>query len=120
MDHAGVDAYVAGCRNVLTTLGMLEGSARASIATRTVEDPRPGSGHMQVCHPIPHDGFFAADVRLGQELREGERFGTVTDPLGIRVSEIRAERSGVVVVLRACPSALQGESAGVILESYPD
>jgi predicted deacylase len=118
LDRDGVDAYVTGCLNVMTALEMLDGLPREAISPRIVEDPRPGSGHMQVCHPLPHDGFFAAEVRLGQEVRAGERFGIVSDPLGSRETEIQAERSGVVVVLRACPSVLQGESAGVILEPY--
>lgn len=120
LDPAGIAAYVAGCRNVLIALEMLEGPATTpSEPPRFVEDPRPGSGHMQVCHPVPHDGFFTPAVQLGQEVRQGERFGTVTDALGRHCTEIRAERTGVVLVLRACPSVVEGDSAGVILDSTP-
>ena len=120
LDLTGVEAYVNGCRNVLTVLGMLEGPAPSpDVVPRVVEDPHPGSGHMQICHPIPHDGFFAPTVRLGKEVRAGEVFGRVTDPLGHRCTEIHAERTGLVVVVRACPSVSQGDSAGVVLDLFP-
>ncbi len=117
LDLAGVQAYRQGCLAVMAQLGMIDDAPPAFGASqRVIEDPRPGSGHMQVCHPIPHEGFFSAAVQLGQVVRQGELFGTVVDPLGARRSEILAERSGTVIVLRACPSVLAGESAGVILE----
>lgn len=120
LDPAGVDAYIAGCLNVLRAVGMLDGSVTPNHGSqRIVEDPRPGSGHMQVCQPIPHDGFFTPSVQLGQEVNEGQPFGIVTDPLGDHQTEIQAESSGLMVVLRACPSVVAGESAGVILTPYP-
>src|SRR5262245_22166657 len=82
-DPAGVSAYVEGCLNVLAELGMIE---RALAAPRPepliVEDARPGSGHMQVNHASPCEGFFEPAVALGQRVRQGDVLGTVSDPLG--------------------------------------
>ncbi len=66
-DPAGVAAYVQGCLNVLADLGMAAPALACPTAEPlVVEDHRPGSGHMQVNHPAPCEGFFEPAVTLGQ------------------------------------------------------
>lgn len=115
VDPDGIEAYVSGCLNVLRELGVLGNVPPRRTDPLIVEDPTPGSGHMQVCHPIPVDGYWQPRARCGQRVRTGEPLGTVSDALGRRVIEVPAERDGLVVVLRTCPSVLAGESAGVVV-----
>src|SRR6185295_13256948 len=64
-DPAGVTAYVGGCRNVMAEFGMLDETPVHPVsALQVVEDARPGSGHMQINHPAPCEGFFEPAVKL--------------------------------------------------------
>jgi predicted deacylase len=125
-DPEGVEAYVHGCLSVMADLGMLKCTSRADTAprniasqwppSRAVEDPRPGSGHMQVNHPSPMEGFFEPSVRLGQQVRVGELLGAVSDPLGHQVQMIHSRYAGIVIVLHTVPRVDEGTSVAVVLE----
>lgn len=112
----GVQAYVAGCLNVMASLGMLQRPAPPARVEFFVEDPRPSSGHMQRCYPAPHGGCFECEVELGQAIEAGQSLGTIVDPLGQQRHEIRAEQTGRILVLRTLSSVRQGDSLAVILE----
>lgn len=119
-DPAGVAAYEAGCLGVLAALGLLAQDAAERVTDRpeplVVEDDRPGSGHMQINHPAPQEGFFEPAVQLGQRVVAGEPFGTVSDPLGRQIATVRSARSGIVLVLHTFSRVDAGESLGVVLE----
>jgi predicted deacylase len=115
-DPAGVEAYVAGCLRVLADVGVIADAPDApAVPQRVVEDPRPGSGHMQVNHPAPGEGFFEPAVTLGQRVREDDVLGTITDVLGRRVEPIRAAYAGVVLVLHTFARIDAGTSVAVVL-----
>lgn len=121
---AGVEAYVAGCLNVMTHLGVRERNSaqdvphsNASNVRWMVEDPRPNSGHMQRCNPAPADGCFEAEVELGTSVVAGQLLGQVVDPLGTSRHEVRANESGLVLVLRTFPAVKKGDSLAVILDT---
>ena len=116
-DPEGISAYVDGCLNVMCALQMIDGEPPVSKVEQVVEDPRPDSGHMQVCNPSPLTGFFSPAVGLGAAVDRGDVLGTVTELLGSRQQTIRAEQTGIVLVLRTFPRVREGESVGVILET---
>ena len=113
----GVAAYVDGCLNVMAALGMIDRRLPESRFVRSVEDPRPGSGHMQVCNPSPLTGYFEPAVRLGDVVQIGDALGTVFDLSGSQRQTIAAQQAGIVLVLRTFPRVHAGESVGVILET---
>src|SRR5205085_2778706 len=116
-DPAGVSAYVEGCLNVLADLGVIEPRPMPPrVEPLVVEDARTGSGHMQVNHPSPCEGYFEPAALLGQRVRIGDVLGTVTDALGNRVESIRAAHGGLVLVLHTFARVDAGESVGVVLE----
>ncbi len=115
-DLAGVSAYVEGCLNVLAELGMIDAPIARRPEPLVVEDARASSGHMQVNHPSPCDGFFEPAVELGQRVARGDVLGTVSEPLGDRVEPIQAAHGGIVLVLHTFGRIDAGESAGVVLE----
>ena len=81
-----------------------------------VEDPREGSGHLQVCNPSPCDGLFIPAVKLGEHIVKGDAFGTVTDLSGQVKQTVVSEQQGVVIVLRSRPNVKQGDSLAVVME----
>jgi uncharacterized protein len=112
----GVDAYVAGCLNVMAALNMLDRPAPPSAVEIEVEDPRPQSGHLQICNGSPTSGFFEPAVRLGQRVASGDMLGTVCDALGSRHEAVWSQQSGMVLMLRTFPRVAEGDSLAVILE----
>lgn len=117
-DELGVEAYVRGCLNVLVDCNVIDGTLSLPPGEPlVVEDARPNSGHMQINHPAPIEGFFEPSVRLGQQVRHGQLFGRVFDVLGQQVSDIPAAHDGVVLVLHTFARVAKSESLGVILET---
>lgn len=116
-DPRGVEAYFDGCLNVMAMLEMIDRPVQASEAKYVIEDPRPGSGHMQVCNPSPITGFFEPAVELGQEIKSGDLIGTVCDMLGTTVHEVRSDQNGIVLTLRTFLRVMKGDSVGVVLET---
>jgi predicted deacylase len=114
---AGVMAFVEGCLNVMAWLEMIDRAPVSSNVRFVVEDPRPGSGHMQRCYPAPANGCFEPAVELGQPVVAGQCLGHVVDSLGDVRHEVRAAETGRVLVLRTFSSARQGDSLAVILET---
>ena len=115
-DPAGVEASVAGCLRVIADVGVIADAPTVpSGSPLIVEDPRPGSGHMQVSHPAPCDGFFEPVVALGQSVNEGDLLGTVTDLLGRRVEPVRARHDGIVLVLHTFARVEAGTGLAVVL-----
>lgn len=113
----GVDAYVRGCENILTDLGLLPGPApQVPPGQRVVEDDRPSAGHMQINHPTPQGGFFEAAVKLGDRVATGALLGTVYDPLGRTPVEIRARYPGQIIVLHTYARIEPDTSVAVVLE----
>lgn len=115
-DPAGVDAYVAGCLNVMGELNLLDRDRPVDRVEHLVEDSRPGSGHIQVNNPSPVTGYFEPSVRLGQQIERGELLGTVYGLDGNESHQIISEQSGLVLVLRTFPRVMEGESVGLVLE----
>jgi uncharacterized protein len=115
--HAGtvmqedVDALVRGTLSVMRHLKMLPG------------DPTPVENPVWIgaLHSVTADsgGLFRPLVARGTYVQKGMKIGTVTDFFGNPLFEPRAPESGVVLYVRAVPSAVKGEtlaSVGVVLE----
>lgn len=115
-DPTGASAYVDGCLNVLAEFGMIDRPILEAVVERIVEDPRPDSGHMQVCNLSPLTGAFEPAVKLGQIVQKGELLGTVRDTLGGESCEMFSPYDGLVLVLRTFPRVREGETVGVIVD----
>lgn len=115
-DPAGVEAYVAGCLNVMSELGMLDRDRPENRIAHVVEDDKPNAGHMQVCNPSPVTGYFETNVQPGDAVRPGDPLGTIYPLDGSTPAVVKATQSGIVLVLRTFPRVHAGESVGVVLE----
>jgi predicted deacylase len=114
----GVAAYVRGCKNVLSTLGMTdEPPLPQENNPLVVEDSRPNSGYMQINHPAPCDGLFQPAVQLGQRVERGQTFGMITDLQDGQSKPVFADHSGCVIVLRSLARVVTNDSLGVVLET---
>jgi len=112
----GVADYVSGCLGVMAALGMIDSRNVPSCVQHVVEDPRPQSGHMQICNPAPITGVFEPAVQLGDAVQTGEFLGHVIEPTSGDRHAISAQQTGLVIVLRTFPRVLAGDSLGVVME----
>lgn len=112
----GVEAYLEGCLNVMTELGMLSRKKPENRIQHVIENPSPNSGHMQICNPAPCSGYFQTSLQLGDPIQAGELIGKVFPLDHGEPQPIYATQSGIVLVLRTFPRVLQNESVGVVLE----
>ena len=113
---SGVKDYVQGCLNVMSELGFLERELPPSRIDHVIENPAPGSGHMQVCNPSPVTGFFEPVVKVGQILSAGDCLGTVFAMDDHAPHEIRSPHGGIVITLRTFSRVREDESVGVVAE----
>ncbi len=110
-----VAAYVEGCLNVAGLLELIDRPVTTSRERYFVEDHRPQSGHLQIQHPAPCDGFFESCVSLGQSVRCGEPLGWVVDALGESRMELPAAHDGIVLFLRVQPPVQAGDPLAGLL-----
>jgi predicted deacylase len=111
----GITAYREGCLNVMADLGMLDRKQPTCRVEHLVENPLPGSGHMQVCNPAPCSGYFETAMKPGDPIQIGQLIGMVHPLDHSPPSPIRSTQSGIILVLRTFPKVIQGESVGVVL-----
>jgi predicted deacylase len=114
-DPAKVDDLVAGCFGVMADLGMIDRAKPISRVRHTVEDDRDHSGHLQINHPSPRDGFFEPAVGLGQIVSAGDPIGSVTNVLGDQVATVQACDSGMILMLRAFRSVKRNDPLAAIV-----
>ncbi len=114
--NEGVTAYVEGCLNVMRTIRMMSGTPSRENVRYVVEDSGEQSGHMQVCHPSPVDGYFETAVTIGQSVQRGGLLGTVTELSTGDTHNVKAEHTGIVIVLRTFPGVRANDSLGVVLD----
>ncbi len=112
----GVAAYREGCLNVMASLGMLDRENPHSRVQHIVENPQPGSGHMQVCNPAPCTGYFETRLKPGDPIQPDDLIGMVHPLDHSAPSPIRSTQSGIILVLRTFPKVIEGESVGVVLD----
>jgi predicted deacylase len=106
-----VEALVRGTFSVMRHLRMVPG------APTPVENPVwIGSLHNVAAGT---GGIFRPRVARGTYVQKGMKVGIVTDFFGQTIHEALAPESGVVLYVRAVPSAVKGDtlaSIGVVLE----
>ena len=114
-----VDALSAGCLNVMGWLEMIDREPPENKIAWICEDDRAGAGHMQVCHPAPHDGLFVSDVRLGHVVELGQVLGSVTDIESGTQSTIIAEQSGRILTIHTFARVAKGDGLIVVVDFQP-
>ena len=112
----GTDAYFEGCLNVMAEFGMLQHEQPESQVELVIEDPRDGSGHMQLQNPPPITGQFTPAVVLGQRVTPGDLLGHVVSVNDDAVQPITCTQAGYVLAIRTYPRVHENDSVIVIME----
>lgn len=102
-DSYAVEAGVIGVRRVLATLGMTDEVSEPP--TRPSRECR-SSGWVRA----RRTGILHLDARLGQEVADGERLGTLFDSFGKTLNAVYANRDGIVVGRTEAPLVNSGDA----------
>ena len=106
--------HVVGGRGITLDTGhsstIAEGLARLLAHVGIISDAGKGEIVADVTrsqvetHRAPYGGFFVPEVRVGTRVKAGHLLGRLQLPIGgERIGEVRAQRSGVVMTVRAWP-----------------
>lgn len=91
-----IACFVDGVINVMKHLSMLEGT----LQTRPMTHHLLGDGNLDTVISAPTAGYFRARVNLLDEVKRGDCLGIIQDSFGQTLTEIIADRDGVVIMLR--------------------
>ena len=104
-----------GVRNLLAYLNIIDGTFPTQPPPFVIEDKGEEAGHLQLDQLSPTSGLFVPAVELWQKVSVGDCLGWVRHPDGTVLAEIKAERSGRVLLLRTFPRVFSGETLAYIL-----
>jgi len=102
-DLEQIASGVRGIESVMAYLGMNEGAVE-----EVMPESRIYSRTSWVRVPFGSGGYFFPTVNLGQNVRKGERLGTIIDPLTDRQTKIEANENGEVLGLAVAQIVLSG------------
>ncbi|MSS69892.1 MAG: hypothetical protein EXS64_00220 [Candidatus Latescibacteria bacterium] len=100
-----VALYRDGVLRVMQGLGMLEGAPAPGPVTHHLV----GSGDLDQVILASVAGYYRTEVGLLDEVKAGQRLGVVQDFFGQVLAEIRADRDGVVIMLRRLARVQAGD-----------
>ncbi|WP_343702042.1 succinylglutamate desuccinylase/aspartoacylase family protein [Chitinophaga sp.] len=111
------EAYRQGVTNILRHLGMISGHAVVQPAAERywVEDHRTDSGFLQGKMPAPAEGIFIADVKTGNIVAAGSRWGVIIDPYTGSSTPVYTDAGGLVFLLRTMVKVKKGDALGGVL-----
>ncbi len=114
-----VERYKEGAKNVMRSVGMMEGVFPTLPARyfRETAHSDHDEGYLQIDHPSPSKGLFIPRVDLWDWVQRDEEAGKIVDAAGRTLSTVRARRSGHVVLVRHILSVNEGDPLLVVVEN---
>jgi predicted deacylase len=106
--------YVRGVRNVMKYLGMLAGETERDEVRFFFQTDDP-SYDFDTALNARQSGLLVVETELLAEVQPGDRLGRVLNLRGEVVEEIRADRPGRVLGLRAFSRIFAGDLAFIIV-----
>jgi predicted deacylase len=107
-----VACFTDGVINVMKWLGMHEGDPHP----RPADHHLLGNGNIDQSILSPVSGYYRAEVDLLDEVRKGQRLGTIRDLFGEVTAEVQANADGVVIMLRRFHQVRVGDGLALITQ----
>ncbi len=102
-DNFSIRVGLRGVERVMHALGMLRGTPRPP---RTPSVRAVSSTWLRA----KRSGILTVDVELGARVEKGQRMGAIHEPLGDRVSLIKASADGLVIGMALNPPVNRGDA----------
>lgn len=105
--ETNVEHHMKSIRNILRSLGMIDGAAELRDTYTTVSGTfaRSASG-----------GFFVARAEPGETCKEGDLIATITDHYGNTLEEVSAPQDGIVLWVRRIRTVRPGDEVVIFGE----
>lgn len=103
-DEISIRAGLRGILNVMRLIGMLPAKRKA---TRQI---KPVLARTTSWVRAPASGIFNTSVALGNSVSEGQRMGSINDPLGDTTENLIAPFDGIVIGRSNLPLAHEGDA----------
>lgn len=111
-DAYWVDLAVNGIGNIMRHLQMIEGEVMPTEAVVWL------TGYKVIYSPAT--GVFRSAVRDGYAIAKGGLLGTLVDPFGEKIADLRAPFAGVVNYVVGTPPVSEGEPVAMISRIKPE
>lgn len=111
-----VEIYQTGVRNVMIHMGMLD----MPLTTRPLEYDLYGDGNLDFVIEASEAGIFTPQVDLLEDVRAGQKLGTVRDVTGHMLEEVTSPHDGVVIMINGCPRVRAGQSVLQVTQYRPE
>jgi predicted deacylase len=102
VEEDAIQRHVEGVRNIWRTLGLL-----TDAPARAVEPPRV-LDRFEWLRAGQHEGIFLCQVRVGDQVAQGQTLGELVDLLGNRLEEIASPAAGIVLFTVTSPAIKPG------------
>lgn len=111
------EAYQDGVLNILRYLKMIDGEVESKVVEDRywVEDYREASGFLQGKMPSPVSGIFVKNVNIGEQVKEGQKWGDIVDPMTGSVTPVYVDCDGLAFLIRNLVKVNIGDSLGGVL-----
>ncbi|MEU3933605.1 succinylglutamate desuccinylase/aspartoacylase family protein, partial [Streptomyces sp. NPDC029044] len=105
--ETNVEHHMHSIRNILRSLGMIDGEAELRDTYRTVSGTfaRSSAG-----------GFFVTHAEPEETCKEGDLIATITDHYGTTLEEVRAPQDGIVLWVRRIRTVRPGDEVVIFGE----
>jgi predicted deacylase len=107
LDYDFAQVYANGVRNVMTYLGILPGEAPVTPNLTRLS----GEGDTDAAMTVSVSGFLRSEVRLMEQVKQGQLLGVVEDLAGRTLEELRARTDGIVIMQHMSPPVTPGTTA---------
>ncbi len=113
----GCDVDVVACfrdgvLNVMKRLGMIRGD----LNRRRLTHHLVGDGNLDTVIHAPVAGFFQREVSLLEHVKAGQRLGAILDAAGAESAQVKADRDGLIIMLRGLPRVQAGDGIAHIAQ----
>ncbi|HEY7210698.1 MAG TPA: succinylglutamate desuccinylase/aspartoacylase family protein [Bryobacteraceae bacterium] len=118
VNRRGVLHAYEGVKNLLRRYGLLDEPVRRIDPARATEPRLVAAPHLASYVPAPRDGIWEPAVDLGESTTEGALIGYLHDFSDYVAGpvEVRAQRSGVVIMMHAPAACSRGVTLYVIAQ----
>jgi len=112
-----IKTYKEGVVNLLKSLRMIDSppDILPLVNRYWVEDHRLDSGFLQGKMPSPADGIFEKNVGIGNLVVQGQKWGSVINPVSGERTPVYADMNGLAFLIRDIVKVKKGDSLGGIL-----
>ena len=109
-----VACFRDGVINVMKQMDMIS----RNLNRRRLTHHLVGDGNLDTVIHARNDGFFRREISLLENVKTGQRIGTILDATGVELAQVEADQNGVIIMLRGIPRVKIGDGIAHITQPH--